>query len=254
YCASCHRPDLRGNPPEFPSLVDAGTRRSVDEVDTVVRDGAGRMPGHSELHPTVRRAIVDYVLTGTSSEVSDQPTPFDMKYMMDGYVRFTDPDGFSAVPPPCTRRTASSSSSSRPAAGRGAPRRAAHMWRLRCLEHYRSPIQRRPSAATSAGISWRPSNSRNVTSYPIERSRGTITRLHSSMGRIGSDRPCDTKNRGCPCTGAGMTKPGENAATRGNRSPLARPSEIAYVAPSEKPPTVTRAGSTASRANTWSRA
>ena len=106
YCASCHRPDLRGNPPEFPSLVDAGTRRSVDEVDTVVRDGAGRMPGHSELHPTVRRAIVDYVLTGTSSEVSDQPTPFDMKYMMDGYVRFTDPDGFPAVTPPWGTLTA----------------------------------------------------------------------------------------------------------------------------------------------------
>ena len=51
-----------------------------------------------------------------------------------------------------------------------------------------------------------------------------------------------------------MTKPGENAATRGNRSPLARPSESAYDAPSEKPPSANRAGSTASRANTCSSA
>ena len=29
YCASCHRADLRGNPPEFPSLVGVGARRNV---------------------------------------------------------------------------------------------------------------------------------------------------------------------------------------------------------------------------------
>ena len=44
YCASCHRADRRGTPPEFPSLVDISQRRSVDEIAAVVRDGAGRMP------------------------------------------------------------------------------------------------------------------------------------------------------------------------------------------------------------------
>ncbi len=62
------------------------------------------------------------------------------------------------------------------------------------------------------------------------------------------------KKRGRPCAVAGTTNPGEKAATRGNRSPLARASEIAYDAPSEKPPTATRDGSTATRANTHSRA
>jgi len=107
YCASCHRPDLQGNPPEFRSLADVASRRSVDEVETVVREGAGRMPGHPELHAAVRRAIVDYVLTGTSAEVrSDMPTPFDMKFTLDGYIRFTDPDGFPAVTPPWGTLTA----------------------------------------------------------------------------------------------------------------------------------------------------
>jgi quinoprotein glucose dehydrogenase len=107
YCASCHRPDLGGNPPEFPSLVDVGRRRSVDEIASVVRDGAGRMPGHPELHGAVRRAIVDYVLTGTAAEVrGDAPTPFDLRYTMDGYIRFTDPDGFPAVTPPWGTLTA----------------------------------------------------------------------------------------------------------------------------------------------------
>jgi quinoprotein glucose dehydrogenase len=107
YCASCHREDMRGNPPEFPSLVDIGGRRSVDDIGTIVREGAGRMPGHPELHSAVRRAIVEYVLTGRSQTVrGDAPTPYDMKYTLDGYIRFTDPDGFPAVTPPWGTLTA----------------------------------------------------------------------------------------------------------------------------------------------------
>jgi quinoprotein glucose dehydrogenase len=107
YCAACHRPDLRGSPPEFPSLVNIGRRRGVDEIESVVRNGAGRMPGHPELHAAVRRALVDYVLTGKSDVVrGDRPTPFDLRYTLDGYIRFTDPDGFPAVTPPWGTLTA----------------------------------------------------------------------------------------------------------------------------------------------------
>jgi quinoprotein glucose dehydrogenase len=55
----------------------------------------------------VRRAIVEYVVTGRSDEVrSDKPTPFDLRYTLDGYIRFTDPDGFPAVKPPWGTLTA----------------------------------------------------------------------------------------------------------------------------------------------------
>jgi quinoprotein glucose dehydrogenase len=107
YCASCHRADLSGTPPEFPSLSEVGKRMSVDDVESIVRNGAGRMPGHPELHSAVRRAIVTYVTTGTSTEVrGDAPTPFDVKYTLDGYIRFTDPDGFPAITPPWGTLTA----------------------------------------------------------------------------------------------------------------------------------------------------
>jgi glucose dehydrogenase len=107
YCASCHRADMKGTPPEFPSLIDVGARRSVDDVEHVVQYGAGRMPGHPELHGAVRRAIVNYVLTGKSDVVrADAPTPFDLRYTLDGYIRFTDPQGFPAITPPWGTLTA----------------------------------------------------------------------------------------------------------------------------------------------------
>ena len=65
------------------------------------------MPGSSQLHDAVRRAIVEYVVSGRSEKVrSDAPTPFDVKYTLDGYVRFTDPDGFPAITPPWGTLTA----------------------------------------------------------------------------------------------------------------------------------------------------
>jgi quinoprotein glucose dehydrogenase len=107
YCASCHRADLRGNPPEFPSLAGIGERRSVDDVALSVRQGGGRMPGFSQLHAVARRAIVQYVVSGTSVRVdASRPMPFDVGYSLDGEARFNDPDGFPAVRPPWGTLTA----------------------------------------------------------------------------------------------------------------------------------------------------
>ncbi len=107
HCAACHKADLKGQPPEFPSLVGIAERRSIDEIGDVVDDGGGRMPAFASLHGAARRAIVQYVVNGTSETVrGDAPTPFDMRYSLDGYVRFTDPDGFPAITPPWGTLTA----------------------------------------------------------------------------------------------------------------------------------------------------
>jgi quinoprotein glucose dehydrogenase len=107
YCASCHKADLTGNPPEFPSLTGIGERRSVTDVAAVVSRGGGRMPAYRELHAAVRRAIVEYVMTGRSETVNGSvPSPYDMRYTLDGDIRFTDPDGFPAITPPWGTLTA----------------------------------------------------------------------------------------------------------------------------------------------------
>ena len=100
-------PTCRGNPPEFPSLVGIGARRNVDEIAEIVREGGGRMPGYKQLHGAVRRAIVRVRRERTSVTVrADRPSPFDVRYTLDGDVRFTDPDGFPAITPPWGTLTA----------------------------------------------------------------------------------------------------------------------------------------------------
>src|SRR4029079_7933641 len=107
YCAACHRADLKGTPPEFPSLAGIGTRRNIEEIATKVREGGGRMPPFADMHSAVRRAIVEYIASGKSVMVrADRPTPFDLRYSLDGEARFTDPDGFPAIAPPWGTLTA----------------------------------------------------------------------------------------------------------------------------------------------------
>jgi len=102
-CASCHRDNLAGSPPEFPSLVNLAGRRSAQQVREIVLKGAGRMPGYAHLGASGVEAILAFILQGEEKEVADAPrapSPIDLKYRLDGYTRFTDPDGYPAITPP----------------------------------------------------------------------------------------------------------------------------------------------------------
>ena len=102
-CASCHRADLAGAPPEFPSLLKTADRYTMNEAQALIREGRGRMPGFSNLSAAAHRAIALYVMSGVDQSVapsSDQPQPIDQKYTHDGYNKFLDPDGYPAISPP----------------------------------------------------------------------------------------------------------------------------------------------------------
>mgnify|MGYP005809793885 CR=1 FL=1 len=102
-CASCHRADRKGTPPEFPSLVNLADRYDTGEVARVIREGAGRMPAFSNLSGDARRAIADYVLTGregAATAAAQAASPMEQRFTMDGYNKFLDPDGYPAIAPP----------------------------------------------------------------------------------------------------------------------------------------------------------
>jgi quinoprotein glucose dehydrogenase len=100
-CGVCHRDNMAGSPPDFPSLRGIANRRSPAEIATVIRQGKGRMPGFSGLPQVQLSAVVEYVMSGESRELqSAGAAPPEMKYRFTGYQKFLDPDGYPAVAPP----------------------------------------------------------------------------------------------------------------------------------------------------------
>ena len=100
-CASCHRDDRQGTPPQLPSLIGIGDRKSRAEIVATIQKGSGRMPAFNSLQPAALNAIVQHVLTGEDTP-TDAPviTPVYEKYRFTGYPKFLDPDGYPAVAPP----------------------------------------------------------------------------------------------------------------------------------------------------------
>ena len=56
-CSVCHHDDLKGAPPDFPSLVAVGTRLTFSQIAATVHNGKGRMPGFPNLTPEQTTAI-----------------------------------------------------------------------------------------------------------------------------------------------------------------------------------------------------
>jgi quinoprotein glucose dehydrogenase len=102
-CASCHKNNLSGSPPEFPALAALGKKYDSSEVRSIIRNGQGRMPGFATLGGDAIQAITNYLLTGEDNKTTgaqSKPSPIEMKYTFDGYNKFLDPEGYPALAPP----------------------------------------------------------------------------------------------------------------------------------------------------------
>jgi quinoprotein glucose dehydrogenase len=106
-CSACHRADLKGAPPEFPSLIGVSDRYDEGPVRDLIAQGAGRMPGFASLGQDQLQAVFEYVYYGKETVVKDSgPSPLDAKYISDGYNKFLDKDGYPAIQPPWGTLTA----------------------------------------------------------------------------------------------------------------------------------------------------
>jgi len=100
-CAGCHRDDMRGTPPEIPSLIDLRGKRRPDEIAALIRQGAGRMPSFPALSRLDGVLIGEYVLSGLSKELQSAGEPANIPaYRFTGFRKWLDPDGYPAVAPP----------------------------------------------------------------------------------------------------------------------------------------------------------
>lgn len=102
-CASCHKETLKGSPPEFPALDALAGRRTSEELVKVIRQGAGRMPAFAHINEGAASDLANYLLDGKDREVMlllEKAPPHWVKYTLDGYTRFNDPDGYPAIAPP----------------------------------------------------------------------------------------------------------------------------------------------------------
>ncbi len=100
-CVRCHGADLKGTPPEFPSLVRVDERYTEDEIIQLLFQGSGRMPAYGRLGYAGVKAVADYIVRGEENKVAASlPSVTDLKYLSDGYKKFLDPQGYPAIQPP----------------------------------------------------------------------------------------------------------------------------------------------------------
>ncbi|HEU4427375.1 MAG TPA: c-type cytochrome, partial [Myxococcota bacterium] len=105
-CAECHGLERSGGG-SVPSLIGVGDRLGPLEVRRVVQQGRGRMPALPYFGHTEMAALLWYLFEpfGPSdyeeAPASETPTgELFPHYMLAGYRKFVDPDGFPAVEPP----------------------------------------------------------------------------------------------------------------------------------------------------------
>ena len=99
-CSVCHRDNLAGSPPDFPSLAGIGTRLNEQGIAKVIKSGKGRMPPFNQIPDDELSVLVSFLVKGESKELASKDPAVRMKYRFTGYHRFYDPEGYPAVLPP----------------------------------------------------------------------------------------------------------------------------------------------------------
>jgi quinoprotein glucose dehydrogenase len=72
-CRLCHGADRAGLPPAIPSLVDIGSRLSRDQIESIVRQGRGPMPGFSKLPAADFQSLVAFLLNPSGASALSSP-------------------------------------------------------------------------------------------------------------------------------------------------------------------------------------
>ena len=115
-CAACHGQDRKGVGTEFPNLANIGKKRTINEIQKILKTGGGRMPSFQRLSDEERTAITHYLLnmpsnikspafsehgaTASTSQVNDKEFGFKPAYVNKVWKKLTDQNGYPGIKPP----------------------------------------------------------------------------------------------------------------------------------------------------------
>jgi quinoprotein glucose dehydrogenase len=120
YCISCHGPELKGNGVAIPSLLELDKKYNETQVRKVIENGKNMMPAIRTIPEGEMKALLAYLLKIPDKEpakspkenvtkntrepetldVSDPSAKDEIPYIMAGYTRFIDKDGYPGIKPP----------------------------------------------------------------------------------------------------------------------------------------------------------
>ena len=109
YCQVCHKADLSGNPQSgYPNLQNLKKMMKRSEINTILTNGKGMMPGFSNLGDKERQSIINYLFGEEKEEAIDlkEDEAPDVPYRFNGYNKFLDENGYPAITPPWGSLTA----------------------------------------------------------------------------------------------------------------------------------------------------
>jgi quinoprotein glucose dehydrogenase len=119
YCISCHGVELKGSGSDYPSLVDLNKRFDVKQLRQIVENGRNRMPSFKQISESEKKNLFAFLLKLTSPSNQETEASKDsnrelnlantqaedqldqeLPYLMTGYNRFVDKNGYPGNKPP----------------------------------------------------------------------------------------------------------------------------------------------------------
>ena len=98
HCGSCHGVDLEGTS-TGPSLIGVVERLGRTEINTILREGRGRMPGFAHLEDIERRGVLRHLDAPEETREAEEPST-EVRYAHGGYVWVRDHEGLPGNSPP----------------------------------------------------------------------------------------------------------------------------------------------------------
>lgn len=102
-CSMCHGLEKQGAPPVYPSLKGVTDRYPAAEVQHIIRNGKGSMPGHAHFSAAELEELVAFLAKEeepvTAADVAVSSAGI-RRYLINGYRQFLDQDGYPGIQPP----------------------------------------------------------------------------------------------------------------------------------------------------------